>query len=509
MSNEFRLYSPSASAVWIRVQQRPSPTNSTTLTWDGSAWVANPTDAQNAAGMISASKEVSSDSATWAGYWVASLPAGAHPATYNADFHDSATIGQFTSLGSCEYDNGLTAADVQAWNGSTDGLISDEQTGLPVVMAIDASSVLDGHYPAGTAAIAAAVGNAIPTAAQIQSGLATAAAVAAIPTMPLLAADYTAPDNASIGTIATAIQSGTYGLSALQTLIAAIPTSPPDTVMVSESSVTAIQSGLATATAITDLQSHGDSAWATATGFASASDLATLASAVGTPAGGHTVAGDAGNAATQTAGLQSWMSGVTSFLSGLVTAIVNAVLGGSQEPIVTNSSGQVEASNATGIPAGMLQSDGAGGEQFTAKALAEGPASDPIVNILPGNVGSATNGGTPIGLLPQAWQHSCYTASFPVVDSSGNAINLSGVGLTMDFWDPNISPLTVALQANASGSSGATISIGGTASNIVTLTITPTAAGIARTWKWLLRPTSNTSPPYVSGQLTIQPAPVI
>jgi hypothetical protein len=52
--------------------------------------------------------------------------------------------------------------------------------------------------------------------------LATDSHVLAIPTTPLLAANYVAPDNADIATILAAIQSGTYGLAALETLSVAI-----------------------------------------------------------------------------------------------------------------------------------------------------------------------------------------------------------------------------------------------------------------------------------------------
>ena len=49
-----------------------------------------------------------------------------------------------------------------------------------------------------------------------------------------------------------------------------------DTVTVGSTSISAIQSGLATSAGLSSLESHGDSNWATATGFATASDLSGL-----------------------------------------------------------------------------------------------------------------------------------------------------------------------------------------------------------------------------------------
>ena len=49
-----------------------------------------------------------------------------------------------------------------------------------------------------------------------------------------------------------------------------------DAVTVGSTSISAIQSGLATSTGLSSLESHGDSYWATATGFATASDLSGL-----------------------------------------------------------------------------------------------------------------------------------------------------------------------------------------------------------------------------------------
>jgi hypothetical protein len=149
----------------------------------------------------------------------------------------------------------------------------------------------------------------------------------------------------------------------------------------------------------------------------------------------------------------------------------------------------------------------AGGGTYdpTAKALqAITAGGTTVVNVLPGNVVSA-NGRT-ITTLPPASEHCFYQTTFPIIDQSGNPINLTGVALTMEFWDPN-TPNTIALTAATTGTTDATISVGGTSHNQITLTIQPAATANKADWTWRLRPTANTSAPYTSGKLSILAGP--
>jgi len=93
----------------------------------------------------------------------------------------------------------------------------EDKTGYALASAYDAAK---------TAATQASV-NAIPTAPLLAADARLDnldASIAAIPTTTLLAVDYTAPDNASIATILSAIQNATYGLSQLDTEIDGITT---------------------------------------------------------------------------------------------------------------------------------------------------------------------------------------------------------------------------------------------------------------------------------------------
>ena len=87
----------------------------------------------------------------------------------------------------------------------------------------------------------------------------------------LATSGYTTPPTASA--IATSVWGTTGGLT--NTVLAA-------------SAISAIQAGMATAVGLTALQGHGDSAWATATGFATSSALATAQTGINTISAGVT-----------------------------------------------------------------------------------------------------------------------------------------------------------------------------------------------------------------------------
>jgi hypothetical protein len=131
---------------------------------------------------------------------------------------------------------------------------------------------------------------------------------------------------------------------------------------------------------------------------------------------------------------------------------------------------------------------------------------DPIINVLPGYVSVQNN--TVTTALPTAWQNSAYSVTFPVLDGSGNPIDLSGVALKADFWLPNASDV-VSFSAATSGDSEGTITIGGTNHNMVTMTLNMTGTTASGTFTGLLRNTADTIPPYTSMSLTVNPAPAI
>lgn len=97
----------------------------------------------------------------------------------------------------------------------------------------------------------------VPTAAaiasQVRTELATELArIDAAITTRLATTGYTAPDNANISTIAAAVAHVTYGLSALQALIAAIPTAAAPTTAQIKTALEAAGSHLALIKAATD-----------------------------------------------------------------------------------------------------------------------------------------------------------------------------------------------------------------------------------------------------------------
>ena len=136
------------------------------------------------------------------------------------------------------------------------------------------------------------------------------------------------------------------------------------------------------------------------------------------------------------------------------------------------------------------------------------PAS-PVFNVLPGNV-VAASGQVKTSLTP-AWQNSYYSTTFPVIDASGSPIDLSGVSLEMSFWDPNdrTNPPATTCVAKTSGTPHATIAVGGTNNNMVTLTLDTTVTAATANWQWLLRPAANNATPYTSGKLSILAAPAV
>ncbi len=109
----------------------------------------------------------------------------------------------------------LVSTDAQDLSGTLDvnAKTVEDKTGYALTSAYDAAK---------TAATQASV-NAIPTTPLLTND-ARLDRIASIPTAPLLAANYTAPDNASISAILTALQHNMYGLAALDSQLNAIIT---------------------------------------------------------------------------------------------------------------------------------------------------------------------------------------------------------------------------------------------------------------------------------------------
>ena len=151
---------------------------------------------------------------------------------------------------------------------------------------------------------------------------------------------------------------------------------------------------------------------------------------------------------------------------------------------------------------------GGGTYDATAKSLeahVDG-GGNTVVNVLPGNVVAAS--GRVIATLPPASQYCVYETTFPVIDQSGNPINLTGIPLTLEFWDPNM-PTVIALTAATAGTTLATIVVGGTNHNQITLTITAAANTKKANWTGRLRPTDNSQAPYLTVNLPITAGPPI
>ena len=124
-----------------------------------------------------------------------------------------------------------------------------------------------------------------------------------------------------------------------------------------------------------------------------------------------------------------------------------------------------------------------------------------------------SSGGTPTAILPEAWLNSYYSVTFPLGDGNDDPIDVSSVPLTMDFWDPNdiTHPPTILIAAATTGTTDATLAVGGTNHNNITLVLTESLLESlgAGTLNWLLRPTANNATPYCSGKLSLVNAPLI
>lgn len=113
-------------------------------------------------------------------------------------------------------------------------LISTDAQDLSATLKVDAKVVEDksgyaltSDYDAAKSAASQASVNTIPTATLLASDVRLDnldAPVSGIPTTPLLAENYTAPDNASVSTILQAVQNTTYGFARLDEEIDAITT---------------------------------------------------------------------------------------------------------------------------------------------------------------------------------------------------------------------------------------------------------------------------------------------
>ena len=147
--------------------------------------------------------------------------------------------------------------------GAAMALTSGERTTTAGVV-LDAA--LAGHTTAGSVGVALA-----NLDAAVSSRLATSGYTAPLSAATTAAAVWNALSASYAGT-------GSFGaiLGAPLTLASNAITSA----VLAASAVTAIQSGMATAAGLTSLQSHGDSTWATVTGFATSSALATAQAAI-------------------------------------------------------------------------------------------------------------------------------------------------------------------------------------------------------------------------------------
>jgi len=111
-----------------------------------------------------------------------------------------------------------TTANTQDEIGANVANIHD--TDLPAVKTVvENIQAKTDNLPASPAAVGSEM--ALTAAYDAVKTAASQSSVNAIPTAPLLAANYTAPDNSTIGTINTAIANATYGLAALRALSAA------------------------------------------------------------------------------------------------------------------------------------------------------------------------------------------------------------------------------------------------------------------------------------------------
>ena len=113
--------------------------------------------------------------------------------------------------------------------------------------------------------------------------------------------------------------------------------------------------------------------------------------------------------------------------------------------------------------------------RFTAAALAE--ASSAAINITPGFVGPAAMGSATSGNF-EARQNTLFTVTFPVIDQTGQPIDLSGSGqLAMVFSDPNNTSQSIFTATL--GGAHANLSVGGTGHDMLTLSVdaTLTATG--------------------------------
>jgi hypothetical protein len=160
--------------------------------------------------------------------------------------------------------------------------------------------------------------------------------------------------------------------------------------------------------------------------------------------------------------------------------------------------------DTTDLP-GLIQAATGGGKQFNAKALALAPHATVVVNVTPGYVGPASMGAVTTGNW-EAWQNSAFSITFPLLDSAGDPITVTGQDLTCTFYDAN-DPETIVISAATDGDD-ALITIGGTDGNTITIVLAATLLTMVGTLAWVLRMTDD-SMPLADGNLRIKSAPPI
>ena len=343
-----------------------------------------------------------------------------------------------TTLGSTAPAGWINAAAIAAaaLNGKGDWLLSSGYTAPPTAVAIrtemDANSTRLAHLQADVTSTPAGVGAAMTLAAGsiVTTTFGTCVPVAAFftnaaaaPSASTIAAAILVTPSQKIVTDAsgyvTANVSGSITVSGDVTLAASQPNYAPakaGDAMTLTSAYDAAKSA-ASATALSNLQTHGDSAWATATGFATSSALSSVATAVAaiptnplTTLGTNAPAGWINAAAIASSALNGkgdWLlaSGYTAPPSSatIASAAAAAILVTPAQKIVTDASGYVTANvNGTITVSGSVvlnASTGWGGSPLPTSFTASNLPSDYLSSTEQTQLATLANGSYGLSAL--------------------------------------------------------------------------------------------------------------
>ena len=253
-----------------------------------------------------------------------------------------------------------------------------------------------------------------------------------------------------------------------------------------------------------------NSAWATAVGGHTTDDIVQAADLGASP---H----------LSTTGIDTASARLLALLPSLTGTIVDASHASHTPPGMLDSTGTFYASgylDSSGtwslVGPGGLTSDEHNWLSTMATAGVDLAASQPnyapakasdvkfVANITPGFVGPASQGNVNAGAF-KCYANSRFSVTFPVLDSSGNPINLTSYsGLRAAFADPN--SLGQTAFAATVGGTHASVTAGGTNGNMVTLTLDATITATARNLEWILGDEA-TKQVFTQGTLNTQPFP--